>query len=133
MQAGDYFAEKYLIEGILGRGGMGTVYLARNIKTGMHWAIKEINRESGNDTCMPPEPYLLNRLDHPALPKLYDMVEQDGKLYMITDFIDGISLDKSWKQREGSRRIPSRTGRYSFARYLGTCIRQNPILSYTGI
>lgn len=94
MQAGDYFAEKYLIEGILGRGGMGTVYLARNIKTGMHWAIKEINRESGNDTCMPPEPYLLNRLDHPALPKLYDMVEQDGKLYMITDFIDGISLDK---------------------------------------
>ena len=94
MQAGDYFAEKYLIERILGRGGMGTVYLARNIRTGMHWAVKEISRESGIDAGMTSEPDLLNRLDHPALPRLYDIVEQDGKLFMITDYIDGISLDK---------------------------------------
>lgn len=94
MQAGDYFAEKYLIEKILGKGGMGTVYLARNTRTGMFWAVKEISRETGTDAVMPSEPDLLNRLDHPALPRLYDIVEQDGKLYMITDYIDGISLDK---------------------------------------
>lgn len=94
MQAGDYLAEKYLVEGILGRGGMGTVYLARNTKTGTHWAIKEISSERSVGAGLPPEAGLLARLDHPALPKLYDIVEQDGKLYMITDFIDGISLDK---------------------------------------
>ncbi|HEY8348497.1 MAG TPA: serine/threonine-protein kinase [Clostridia bacterium] len=94
MQAGDYFAEKYLIEGILGRGGMGTVYLAKNVKTGSHWAVKEINNGQVTDTGMPSEASLLARLDHPALPRLYDLVEQDGKLYMITDYIDGISLDR---------------------------------------
>lgn len=94
MRTGDYFAEKYLIERVLGKGGMGTVYLARNVRTGMYWAIKEIDREPGVDVVMPAEPNLLNRLDHPALPRLYDIVEQDGKLYIITDFIDGISLDK---------------------------------------
>ena len=73
---------------------MGTVYLARNTRTGMFWAVKEISRETGTDAVMPSEPDLLNRLDHPALPRLYDIVEQDGKLYMITDYIDGISLDK---------------------------------------
>ena len=94
MQAGDYFAEKYLIEGILGRGGMGTVYLAKNVKTGSHWAVKEIGNGQVTDTGMPSEASLLARLDHPALPRLYDLVEQDGKLYMITDYIDGISLDR---------------------------------------
>jgi hypothetical protein len=94
MQAGDIFAEKYLIEGILGRGGMGTVYLARNTKTGGHWAIKEISGQRSGEAGLPPEAALLARLDHPALPKLYDIVELDGKLYMITEFIEGISLDK---------------------------------------
>jgi serine/threonine protein kinase/cellulose biosynthesis protein BcsQ len=94
MQAGDLFNERYIVEGILGKGGMGTVYLARNINTDTYWAIKEIDLRSDNRINLTAEPNLLKKLDHPALPRLFDIIEQDGFLYMISDFIDGVSLDK---------------------------------------
>jgi serine/threonine-protein kinase len=94
MQAGDFFNERYIVEGILGKGGMGTVYLARNINTDTYWAIKEIDMRSDRQINLAAEPNLLKKLDHPALPRLFDIIEQDGFLYMISDYIDGVSLDK---------------------------------------
>lgn len=94
MQIGDFFNGRYVIERILGQGGMGTVYLARNINTDTFWAIKEINRREGSGIELPAEPKLLKKLDHPALPVLFDILEQDGKLYLISDYINGMSLDK---------------------------------------
>lgn len=94
MQAGDFFNERYIIEGILGKGGMGTVYLARNINTDTYWAIKEIDIRTDSQINLAAEPNLLKKLNHPSLPRLFDIIEQDGFLYMISDFIDGVSLDK---------------------------------------
>lgn len=94
MQTGDFFDGRYLIAKILGQGGMGTVYLARNINTDTFWAIKEICRKEGSEVDLLAEPKLLKKLEHPALPRLFDILEQDGRLYMISDYIDGISLDK---------------------------------------
>ncbi len=94
MQIGDFFNGRYIIEKILGQGGMGTVYLARNINTDTFWAIKEINSRDGSGIELPAEPKLLKKLDHPALPVLFDILEQDGKLYLISDYINGVSLDK---------------------------------------
>jgi len=97
MQVGDFFNERYVIEKILGQGGMGTVYLARNINTDTYWAVKEINAGEGSGIDLMAEPKLLKKLDHPALPVLFDILEQDGKLYLISDYIEGISLDKKMK------------------------------------
>ncbi len=94
MQAGDLFDGRYFIMSILGQGGMGTVYLARNINTDTLWAIKEIVQRNSTDAGLPAEPKLLKKLEHPALPRLFDILEQDGKLYMVSDYIEGISLDK---------------------------------------
>jgi len=94
MQVGDFFDGRYSIEKILGQGGMGTVYLARNINTDTFWAIKEICKKEGAALDLLAEPKLLKKLEHPALPRLFDILEQDGKLYMISDYIDGMSLDK---------------------------------------
>jgi serine/threonine protein kinase len=94
MQVGDLFDGRYLITRILGQGGMGTVYLAQNINTGTFWAIKEIIQRDGADDGLPAEPKLLKKLEHPALPRLFDILAQDGRLYMVSDYIDGISLDK---------------------------------------
>ena len=94
MKAGDFFNERYIVEGVLGKGGMGTVYLARNINTDTYWAIKEINIKADTQINLAAEPNLLKKLDHPALPRLFDIIEQDGFLYMISDYIDGVSLDK---------------------------------------
>jgi len=105
MQAGDIFNDKYHIEEILGMGGMGTVYLARNIDTGRHWAVKEICRHQNDEIDPASEPNLLKKLDHPAFPRLYDIVRHEGKLYMITDYIKGVSLDK---KLEAESRIPEK-------------------------
>jgi len=94
MQAGDLFAGKYIIVDILGRGGMGTVYLGRNIKTEKLWAIKEINRIEEPEIDVTAEYRLLKKIEHPALPRLFDIVEEDGRLYVISDYVEGISLDK---------------------------------------
>ncbi len=94
MQVGDFFDERYIVEGILGKGGMGTVYLARNINTDTYWAIKEINMMADMQINLAAEPNLLKKLRHPALPRLFDIIEEDGYLYMISDFIEGVSLDK---------------------------------------
>ena len=94
MQIGDVFDKRYLILRILGQGGMGTVYLAKNINTDTYWAIKEIQKKEHSEIELPAEPKLLKRLVHPALPRLFDILEQDGKLYMVSDYINGISLDK---------------------------------------
>ncbi len=94
MQVGDFFNQRYIIDGVLGRGGMGTVYLARNINTDTYWAIKEIKIKPDMQINLAAEPNLLKKLHHPALPGLFDIIEQDGYLYMISDYIDGVSLDK---------------------------------------
>lgn len=94
MQVGDFFDGRYAIEKILGRGGMGVVYLARNVNTDTLWAIKEICRKENAAVDLLAEPRLLKKLEHPALPRLFDILEKDGKLYMISDYIEGVSLDK---------------------------------------
>ncbi len=94
MQIGDFFNGRYVIEKVLGRGGMGTVYLARNINTDTLWAIKEVCGAQTSRIDLMAEPKLLKKLNHPALPILFDILEQDGKVYMISDYVEGISLDR---------------------------------------
>ncbi len=98
MQVGDFFNGRYVIEKVLGRGGMGTVYLARNINTDTLWAIKEVCGAEASEIDLMAEPKLLKKLDHPALPILFDILEQDGKVYMISDYVDGISLDRKLEE-----------------------------------
>lgn len=94
MQIGDFFDGRYTIERVLGNGGMGTVYLAKNINTDSYWAIKEIHKDGAAGIDLLAEPKLLKKLEHPALPRLYDILEKDDTIYIISDYISGIALDK---------------------------------------
>lgn len=94
MQVGDFFDGRYQIVGVLGRGGMGTVYSAKNIHTDSLWAIKEIPGNANAEIDLLVEPNLLKKLEHPALPRLFDILEQNGNLYMVSDYIEGVPLDK---------------------------------------
>lgn len=85
------FDGKYRILRPLGQGGMSTVYLAENVKLGTLWAIKEINKNSRIDILI--EPNILKRLNHPALPRIFDIIEDEENIYIIVDYIDGTSLD----------------------------------------
>ncbi|WP_298838343.1 serine/threonine-protein kinase [Clostridium sp.] len=91
---GSVFEDKYQILDILGRGGMSTVYLAKDIKLQKLWAIKEVSISTINSKSnLMAETNILKKLDHPALPRIVDIITKEDRIYLVLDYIDGISLD----------------------------------------
>lgn len=101
MHCGQIFNDRYRIIRVLGRGGMGKVYLAENIKLGTLWAIKEINKHGNFRGNVLVEPNILKKLDHPALPRIFDIIEDEHFIYVIVDYIEGVSLDKKLLEEGG--------------------------------
>jgi len=92
------FEGKYRILKPLGQGGMGRVYLAENIRLGSLWAIKQIRKTEADSRAFPAESAILRKLNHPSLPRIFDILEDESSYYMIVDYIEGESLDKKLKE-----------------------------------
>ncbi|SHJ72913.1 serine/threonine protein kinase [Clostridium cavendishii DSM 21758] len=84
---------RYKITDILGRGGMSIVYKAISLNLEKEWAIKEITFDSNSDVDFLAEPNILKNLDHPALPRIVDIINKDEKIYIVLDYIDGTNLN----------------------------------------
>jgi len=84
--------QKYRYIKSLGHGGCAEVFLAENIALKNNWAIKEINKNRTTSISGYLEPVILRRLNHPALPRIVDVHEDENKIYIIEDYIDGKSL-----------------------------------------
>ena len=83
---GDYELTKKL-----GEGMFGTVYKARNVKTGSIHAVKTIAKASlaGDikaQELFQTETEVMHKFDHPNLLHLFEIVEQDGKYYLVLDY-----------------------------------------------
>jgi len=98
MEKGSLLEGKYRILSILGQGGMGRVYLAENIKLGTLWAIKHLQKKPGSVRNLYIEPNILKKLCHPALPRIFDIFEDDENVYIVVDYIEGVSLDKKLEE-----------------------------------
>jgi serine/threonine-protein kinase len=96
-------AARYTIERELGRGGMATVYLARDPKHDRPVALKVLRPELaailGGDRFLR-EIRLTAQLQHPHILTLIDSGEADGFLYYVMPFVEGESL-REHLQREG--------------------------------
>ena len=94
LKIGSVVDGKYKILNIVGKGGMSTVYLAMNEKANKQWAIKEI---TGKDYCDfeldKKEIELMKHLKHPSLPTIVDVIERQGSLLIVMDYIEGLSLE----------------------------------------
>ncbi|WP_216896345.1 serine/threonine-protein kinase [Nocardia alni] len=90
---GEIFAG-YLIEQLLGRGGMGSVYLAKHPRLPRKTALKLLNREMVSDheirARFEREADLVAQLDHPNIVTVYDRGLEDGQLWISMQYIDGI-------------------------------------------
>src|SRR4051812_46698798 len=88
-------ASRFVLERELGRGGMATVYLARETKHERQVAIKvlhpEVSAAFGADRFLR-EIGIAARLSHPHLVPLFDSGEADGVLYYVSAFVGGGSL-----------------------------------------
>ena len=91
---------KYQILKEIGRGGMSVVYLAMDTHLNKQWAVKEIRKKGSgkNDeivvNSLLAEANMMKRLDHPALPRIVDIIDNGITIYVVMDYIEGESLDK---------------------------------------
>lgn len=99
-EIGTVIDEKYEILKEIGHGGMSTVYLAMDKRLNKQWAVKEIRKKGSgkNDeivvNSLLAEANMMKRLDHPALPRIVDIIDNGITIYVVMDYIEGESLDK---------------------------------------
>ncbi|HLB64516.1 MAG TPA: serine/threonine-protein kinase [Anaerolineales bacterium] len=103
LQAGATLQERYLILGILGAGGMSSVYKGRDL----HFpnvtklvAVKEMVNLAADPTMhemivrnFEREADLLATLSHPAIPRIFDYFSQANNSYLVMEFIEGKDLE----------------------------------------
>ncbi len=86
---------RYTIDREIGRGGMATVYLARDVRHNRHVALKILNPELG--AVLGVERFLAEievtaNLQHPNLLPLFDSGEVNGLLFYVMPYVEGESL-----------------------------------------
>jgi serine/threonine-protein kinase len=95
---------KYEILTKLGEGGMSRVYLARDKRLNKQWAVKELKTTGNPDQdaaivqSFIREANMMKRLDHPFLPRIVDIVEEQDSVFVVMDYIEGQSLSKILKE-----------------------------------
>lgn len=94
------FNDTYEIKSIIGKGGMSTVYLAEHKRLHTRWAVKEVRKQQGTRFDFLAESNILKRLQHPMLPRIVDIFEDRDCIYIVEDFVEGITLDGLLKQQK---------------------------------
>jgi len=88
----------YEIIGLLGAGGMGEVYRAKDTRLGRDVAIKilptEMSADAGRKQRFEREAKTISSLNHPNICVLHDVGSQDGLSYLVMELIEGESLAK---------------------------------------
>lgn len=83
----------------IGRGGMSIVWLALDTTLGKQWAVKEIKLSQDPserkmiEASLVAEANLIKRLDHAAIPRIVDLVDEGGELYVVMDYVEGRTLE----------------------------------------
>lgn len=95
---------RYKIIGILGGGGQGAVYQARDLNfpdakrmvaiKEMHVQGADAGQRASTVKTFQREANILATLSHPAIPKIYDSFEQNDRVYLVMEYINGSDLEE---------------------------------------
>lgn len=107
--------ERYRLTNIVGRGGMGSVYRAEDLRLpGRLCAIKEVQPDPTTSSEMSAqmqaqflqEASILAQLDHPNLPKVSDFFAENEREYLVMDYVPGKDLKEIMDEnRENDRSV----------------------------
>lgn len=99
LNVNEIILSQYRIIDLIGKGGMGRVYLAEDIIDSSLWAIKE-NLSEKYTYQLYDEADVLMKLDHPALPKTRGVKRWNNGSYMIMEYMSGSTLAEKLKEQE---------------------------------
>src|SRR5919204_5038233 len=92
----DHQIAEYSILRLIGRGGMGVVYVAEHSQLGRKVALKVLPPEYAEDEGFRErfirEARLAASLDHPNIVPVYDAGEHDGRLWIAMRYVEGTDL-----------------------------------------
>jgi serine/threonine protein kinase/Flp pilus assembly protein TadD/TolB-like protein len=104
LQAGVLFGGRYEVLGVLGQGGMGAVYKARDRELDRLIALKVIRPELANDPAIlarfKQELILSRNITHKNVVRIFDLGEADGIRFISMEYVDGEDL-RTILRREG--------------------------------
>ena len=93
---GSLIGDRYRVISLLGRGGMGEVYSAEDLKLGQRVALKflpahRLKSSSWRDQFYT-EVRMARQVSHPNVCRVYDVGESDGQLFLSMELVDGEDL-----------------------------------------
>ncbi len=93
---GAMLGERYRIIGLLGKGGMGEVYRADDLKLGQTVALKFLPKAVSGDEALlarfHAEVRLARQVSHPNVCRIYDIGEIEGRHFLSMEYVDGEDL-----------------------------------------
>jgi serine/threonine protein kinase len=106
LENGAILQERYKILRLIGRGGMGSIYLCEDLRLpGKQWALKEMRVENPAAAEQVRESFgrearFLASLRHPSMPMIVDVFSVESCEYLVMEFIEGETLAEKIR-REG--------------------------------
>ena len=96
LESGAIVSNRYVIDDVLGRGGMAVVYRALDQKLGRYVTLKVLRDEYANDEDyvrrFPGEAQAAAALNHPNIAQVYDSGQDGPVCYIVLEYIDGTNL-----------------------------------------
>ena len=96
--------KNYLVEEMLGKGGMGVVYRARDTRLDRRVALKvlppELTRDEDRRRRFIQEARAASAVNHPAIAQIYEIEEEGDTTFIVMEFVDGSTLRELAARRE---------------------------------
>ena len=101
---------KYQLERLLGAGGFGAVYAARQLLLGTWHAVKVLHAPNGSELELVnrfrEEARIGTRLRHPRIVAVTDFDVEDGSFFLVMDLIESVTLARQFRQAPDATNLP---------------------------
>lgn len=101
---GDMVAGKYVVEQLLGEGGMGAVFAATHRFTGkqvaLKWMLPELARDEDAVHRFMREAQAAGRINHPNVVDVYDVGQHDDSFFLVMELLRGEPLTSALSRRD---------------------------------
>lgn len=103
IKIGTVLDNKYELLKEIGRGGLSTVYLARDTRINKAWAVKIVKTEINNKVnpirdSIIQEAKMMKSFNHSAIPNVVDIIAQQNYVAIVMDYVEGETLESIVKE-----------------------------------